>query len=60
MAERLLPTTNTLIKYDNPILITRHEPKKHLETAGAGVRRKLFKNYTKTMLLHKRMMLESR
>lgn len=25
MAERLLPSTNTLVKYDNPILVTKHE-----------------------------------
>lgn len=37
MAERLLPTTNTLIKYDNPVLITKHEPKKLPEASAAGV-----------------------
>lgn len=26
MTERLLPSTNTLVKYDNPILVTKHEP----------------------------------
>lgn len=28
MAERLISVHNTLVKYDNPILITQHEEKK--------------------------------
>ncbi|XP_030757910.1 33 kDa inner dynein arm light chain, axonemal [Sitophilus oryzae] len=32
MAERLLVTTNTLVKYDNPILVTRHEQSTSSET----------------------------
>lgn len=25
--ERIVPSPNTLIKYDNPILVSKHEPK---------------------------------
>lgn len=31
MAERILPVTNTLVKYDNPVLVTQVEPKTHPE-----------------------------
>ncbi|XP_066150646.1 33 kDa inner dynein arm light chain, axonemal [Euwallacea fornicatus] len=33
MTQRLLPSTNTLVKYDNPILITKHE----VPSTSAGV-----------------------
>lgn len=27
MAERILPSGNTLVKYDNPVLVTKHDEK---------------------------------
>jgi hypothetical protein len=28
MAERIIPLSTTLVKYDNPVLVTKHEEKK--------------------------------
>lgn len=27
MAERIIPSANTLVKYDNPVLVTKYEEK---------------------------------
>lgn len=27
MAERIIPSGNTLVKYDNPVLVTKHDEK---------------------------------
>lgn len=34
MAERIIPSPNTLVKYDNPVLVTKHE----VRAGPSGVR----------------------
>lgn len=36
MAERTLPSANSLVKYDNPVLVTKHAEKKTVK--GSSVR----------------------
>lgn len=38
MSERTIPSINSLVKYDNPVLVTKHADKKGLGGKGAAIR----------------------
>lgn len=51
MAERIIPSGNTLIKYNNPVLVTKHVEKFSMTKVMSALKREIFDCCNKLCLL---------